>query len=260
MLTGVSPFQQERARALLAKYDLSIEPGEWTAPTDLQPTRVQKPIRMRVRRTCHRCQTTFGLDKVCTNCQHPRCKKCPRFPSAQENAEEHRISKQKILDIRSRHPTASVGLRTYSRITEDPHALPTLPSRTGGQDLIHKPVRHRVRRTCHCCNKIFGPGSKECESCKHVRCKKCPRDPSKLDKYPNGYPGDVEPPRMIPNRMYKKPRVRVHYICHVCETSYNPAADTCAKCGQAKCAATTRIPYVPFSLVHPDNMSYHLTQ
>lgn len=244
MPTDSSVIQQERTRALLAKYGLSLEPDEWKSPTDLQqPTRVNKPIRMRVRRTCHRCQTTFGPDKVCTNCQHPRCKQCPRSPSPQEKDAEHlHIPKLKVLEIRSRHPTASIGLHTHLKLTVDPHAPLTLPSRTGGQDLVHKSVLQRVRRTCHCCNEAFTPGSKECQSCKHLRCKLCPREPPKPDKYPNGYPGDVEPPRLIPNRTYKKPRARVHYICHVCETSYNPGANTCSKCGVGKCAETTRIP------------------
>lgn len=248
MLTDYSGMQQEKARALFAKYGLTLEPGEWKSPTDLQLSRVNKPIRMRVRRTCHRCETTFGPDKVCVNCQHPRCKKCPRFPPAareKDEGQEHvRVPKLKISEIRARHPSASACLHSNLKLTGDPNAPLTLPSRTGGQDFIRKPVRQRVRRTCHSCDTMFAPGTKECESCKHTRCKKCPRAPHKPDKYPDGYPGDVEPPKLIPERTFKKPRRRVHYICHVCNTSYNEGANTCSKCGQAKCAQTIRIPYV----------------
>jgi len=52
----------------------------------------------------------------------------------------------------------------------------TLPSRTGGQDLVRKKIRQRVHRTCHRCETDFG-AEKVCSNCKHHRCKKCPRDP-----------------------------------------------------------------------------------
>ncbi|KAJ5946871.1 hypothetical protein N7454_003710 [Penicillium verhagenii] len=243
LLTDYGVLQQEKARALFTKYGLSLDPGEWKSPTDLQLTRVTKTVRMRVRRTCHRCETTFGPDKVCVNCQHPRCKKCPRTPAALEKDpnEYPSISKANIPDIRAR----LYGGAPYTpnlRYTGNPAAPLTMPSRSGGQDLVKKPVHRRVRRTCHACETTFVSGSKECASCSHVRCKRCPREPPNLDKYPDGYPGDVEPPTVKPNRTYRKPRRRVHYICHVCTTSYNEGANSCGKCGQAKCQETIRIP------------------
>ncbi|KAI4170069.1 MAG: hypothetical protein LQ343_005210 [Gyalolechia ehrenbergii] len=74
-------IQEERARALFAKYGLTLEPGEWTLPIKPDAQRVEKKIRMRVHRSCHHCQATFGPEKVCNNCKHTRCKKCPRFPT-----------------------------------------------------------------------------------------------------------------------------------------------------------------------------------
>jgi hypothetical protein len=87
-VTDYSAIQQEKARLLFAKYGLTLDPGEWKSPTDLQFPRVTKTIRMRVRRTCHRCETTFGSDKLCVNCQHQRCKKCPRFPPTHEAGDD----------------------------------------------------------------------------------------------------------------------------------------------------------------------------
>lgn len=256
MRTDYSAVQQEKARALFAKYGLTLEPGEWKSPTDLQLTRVTKPIRMRVHRTCHRCQTTFGPDKVCVNCQHLRCKKCPRFPPAHEKDDEHpRIPKPKIPEIRARQ-LGALPISQHLRLTGNPLSPLAMTSRSGGPDLVRKTVRQRVRRICHSCDTMFSPGSKQCEVCRHVRCKRCPREPPKLDKYPDGYPGDVEPPILLkPDRTFKKPRRRVHYICHVCTSGYNDGANTCGKCGQAKCAETIRIPYVPTildSLLTPD--------
>ena len=72
-----------RARELFKKYDFEIDESEWKADEAraAKPTeRVQKTIRMRVRYTCHTCNTTFGHDKVCLSCQHPKCTKCIRYP------------------------------------------------------------------------------------------------------------------------------------------------------------------------------------
>ncbi|RAQ65474.1 hypothetical protein COH20_009088 [Aspergillus flavus] len=228
-------IQEEKARALFAKYGLTLEPGEWRSTTDIEVQRVAKPIRMRVRRTCHRCQTTFGIDKLCTNCQHVRCKKCPRYPP-HKSSHDHQTESalQTILSQKGKEPAGAPR-----KVKEPPL---TLPSRTGGQDLIRKEVKQRVRRTCHRCCTTFAPDATECENCKHTRCKKCPREPAKLDKYPDGYPGDAEPPAEPPARTWKKPRLRVRYTCHKCSTMYRSGEKTCANCGQEKCSETIRDP------------------
>ncbi|KAF3384728.1 hypothetical protein F1880_002713 [Penicillium rolfsii] len=243
MVTDYSAIQQEKARLLFAKYGLTLDPGEWKSPADLQFPRVTKTIRMRVRRTCHRCDTTFGADKLCVNCQHQRCKKCPRFPLNHESGDhEHpRVPRPSIAEIRARQP-GTLPMTPHLKFTGNPAAPLAMPSRTGGQDLVRKQVVQRVRRRCHLCETMFTPGTKECSSCSHVRCKRCPRDPPKPAKYPDGFPGDAEPPRPRPERTYRKPRQRVHYICHVCNAGYNEGAASCGKCGQAKCAETIRIP------------------
>ncbi|KAL1967985.1 hypothetical protein VTN77DRAFT_2402 [Rasamsonia byssochlamydoides] len=230
-----SAVQQERARALFAKYGLTLEPEEWMSPRNLNVERVEKPIRMRVRRTCHRCQTTFGADKVCVGCQHVRCKKCPRYPPARSKEEKEARAKAKAEG------------KTAQRIEVDepkkskPPVL-TIPSRTGGQDLVRKPIRQRVRRTCHRCQTLFIGDAKECTNCHHIRCKKCPRDPAKLHKYPDGYPGDADPPPEPRPRVWRKPRRRVRWICHQCSTLYQPGERTCSNCGQEKGPQTIRDP------------------
>ncbi|KAF9894682.1 hypothetical protein FE257_006572 [Aspergillus nanangensis] len=204
IMTHWSAVQEEKARALFAKYGMTLEPGEWKSTNDMTVKRVTKPIRMRVRRTCHRCQTTFGPDKVCVNCQHVRCKKCPRYPPAksQDRAE---TALHTLLAKKDKEPVAP------RKAKDEPL---TMPSRTGGQDVVRKPVRQRIRRTCHRCSTTFAAGATECASCQHIRCKICPRDPPKLHKYPDGYPGDVDPPVELPTRTFKKPRQRVRYTCH----------------------------------------------
>ncbi|KAJ0425616.1 hypothetical protein BJY00DRAFT_308350 [Aspergillus carlsbadensis] len=233
VLTNWGTIQEEKARVLFAKYGLTLEPGEWKAVSDVPVQRVTKSIRMRVRRTCHRCQTTFGPDKVCVNCQHVRCKKCPRHPppKPKDKKEQAGSALQTIIAQKT------------EAVQPKPKELQlTIPSRTGGQDLIRKPARQRVRRTCHRCNTVFAAHATECSSCKHVRCKICPRDPPKLHKYPDGYPGDAEPPVEPPARTWKRPRQRVRYTCHICSTVYRSGEKNCSSCGQAKGPETIRDP------------------
>ncbi|KAL1973674.1 hypothetical protein VTN31DRAFT_6309 [Thermomyces dupontii] len=234
-----SYVQQERARALFAKYGFTLEPHEWMSPQKLNIERVEKPIRMRVRRTCHRCQTTFGANKVCAGCQHVRCKKCPRYPPARSKEEKEARAREKERKAKAAQASKS---EAHKRKVKEPYSLLTVPSRTGGQDLVYKPIRRRVRRTCHRCDSVFQEHVKECATCGHIRCKRCPRDPPNLEKYPNGYPGDADPPPERPQRTFKKPRMRVRYVCDQCETIYQPHEKTCRGCGKEKGPDTKRIP------------------
>jgi hypothetical protein len=68
---------------------------------------------------------------------------------------------------------------------------------------------------------------------------------AKLDKYPDGYPGDADPPPDPLPRVWKKQRLRVRYFCHQCSTQYVPGERTCATCGEPKGSDTIRDPYVP---------------
>ncbi|KAJ4296876.1 hypothetical protein N0V90_006924 [Kalmusia sp. IMI 367209] len=174
-----SVLQQERARALFAKYGLTLESHEWIAapalPVNVQ--RIEKPIRMRVHRTCHRCGTTYGADKVCAKCEHKRCKKCPRYPKKKSPTEK--------AQVQAKEAAAAKALPKKKRVL-------TVPSRNG-TELAYQPAKQRVRRNCHKCQALFIPPTATiCESCRHIRCTKCPREPAKLNKWPNGYPGDAE--------------------------------------------------------------------
>lgn len=236
-------MQREKANALFSKYNLSFQVTGERSSTDHQFARVAKPIRMRVRRACHRCETTFGPEKVCVNCQHVRCKKCPRFPPAQAEGEEPSMSKIRLHEVRAKQ-NGMLHLTPHLKLSGNPASPFAKTSGTGGRDFVQKTVHQRVRRHCHLCGTFFAKGTKQCVSCHHLRCKICPRQPAKPVKYPDGYPGDVDPPKVTPDRTFKKPRRRVHYVCHVCTTSYHEDAPTCVKCGQTKCDETIRIPYV----------------
>ena len=158
-----SALQEQKARAMFAKYGLTLEPGEWTVPyTDGAP-RVEKKVRMRVHRKCHRCQTSFGADRICSNCQHTRCKKCPAFPS-----KTSKVSKGKGKAIE--------GIAIDDDLAQGMGNL-TMANRATGKELTRKTPTQRVRRTCHQCGTLFVGKAVQCENCKHQRCSECPREP-----------------------------------------------------------------------------------
>lgn len=159
-------MQEEKARVLFAKYGLTLELGEWTPPVRGDAERIEKKIRLRVHRTCHRCSTMFGAEKLCNNCQHTRCKKCPRYPT-----KKPKVSKGK--GVSSGAPIIVADDDAKGKIL-----IPlTMPSRATGKELNRRTPVQRVRRTCHKCDTIFAGKAQQCESCKHLRCPKCPREP-----------------------------------------------------------------------------------
>jgi hypothetical protein len=168
-----SQIAAERANKLNQRFKLPmLEANEFLAVPDKEAIRIEKPIRVRIHRTCHKCQTTFGGNKVCASCQHPRCPMCPRYPVKRPKTEGAKGRKNEA-------PEASVEgyiePDTYWGMRE-PFVL-TKPSRTGEQLLVRKKPMQRVRRTCHACSTLFPPGTKLCSNCGHVRCTDCPRDP-----------------------------------------------------------------------------------
>lgn len=225
-------MQQERARALFAKYGLTLESHEWTATSASAPLvpRVEKAIRMRVHRSCHRCGTLYGHEKVCLQCEHKRCKKCPRYP------------KKKTPDEKSKE----------KEITEQPKKKKVLAITTrSGNELVYQPAKQRVRRTCHKCENLFVPSTATtCESCKHIRCTKCPREPAKRSKWPVGYPGDVEAEsdeEMVEQleqfrRIWRKPRRIVRWECEQCHNLFRQGSPQCSGCGHERCDRCTRSP------------------
>ena len=156
-------IQEEKARTLFAKYGMTLEPGEWTVPATAGVPRVEKQVRMRIHRNCHRCQTTFGPDRVCSHCQHNRCKKCPRFPGSKSKASK------------GKRPAAG-GVAADDGLDKKIDGL-TMAHRATGKEMTRRAPTQRVRRTCHQCETVFQGKATQCENCKHLRCPKCPRDP-----------------------------------------------------------------------------------
>ncbi|KAI9862074.1 MAG: hypothetical protein M1813_004846 [Trichoglossum hirsutum] len=227
------PLNQEKAKALFQKYGINLEPNEWPLSSRKPGERVEKPIRMRIHRTCHRCQNTFGCEKTCVKCGHNRCKKCPRYPP------------KKLPKGKEKEKGAiAAALVSDGKAKQKQKYQLTMPSKTGGQDRVRKTIRQRVHRKCHRCDVEFHRGEKLCVGCGHTRCKKCPRDPPKLKKYPDGYPGDAEPEpeKVRPARTFKKIRRRVRWNCHLCQSLFTEGSKNCGSCGHERCSECTREP------------------
>ncbi|KAL5113411.1 hypothetical protein ACEQ8H_008708 [Pleosporales sp. CAS-2024a] len=229
-------LQQERARALFAKYGLTLDTHEWIAAPAPMPAvqRVEKAIRMRVHRSCHHCGSVYGAEKVCLQCEHKRCKKCPQYPK-----------RRRHVDGEHDQPRLSLSPGQPQR-----KRLLTMAT-TRGDPLAHQPPKHRVRRSCHKCHTLFVPSTATiCEQCRHIRCTKCPREPAKLHKWPDGYPGDVDPnsdsevEKQLDKfrRTWRKPRQRVRWECEQCTTAFITGSPQCPGCGHQRCEKCTRSP------------------
>ena len=168
---------EERAKKLGERFGIELKPAEWqTSMTDDTVLRTDKPIRMRVRRTCHRCNASFSAAKECPNCQHVRCTKCARYPPKRTEAEIIASREKKAAILKANKENAPI---TPDWDIDEKGAEMTLtrPPKKGGHDLVYKKPRQRVRRTCHECQTLFATGSKLCTKCDHIRCTDCPRDP-----------------------------------------------------------------------------------
>lgn len=142
---------------------------------------------------------------------------------------------------------------------------------------IDKAPRMRIHRQCHNCQTGFG-ASNECPSCKHVRCKKCTRSPSKktdaekeaararkeeivrqrkenapiIPSYDySDIGGELTLRRTTKSGtrdlVFRPPRVRVRRQCHACNaliTSDATQSRTCDGCGHKRCDDCPRSPYV----------------
>lgn len=238
-----SQIDTERAKKLAERFALTVEP--FPARPEKESYRIEKPIRMRIHRTCHVCDTTFGSNKVCAKCEHVRCKQCPRYPVKKDKKPEDKgKAKEGAAAV-----VGGIEVDTYYGLREQIQLTKPNP-KPGAQPLVRKKPMQRVRRTCHECQTLYAAGVKICSNCGHVRCTDCPRDPAKKKKYPDGYPGDA---------WSSDTSHPVKYSCHKCNKVF-PAvphpdspegialaqSDTepliCVRCKHPRCSECPRAP------------------
>lgn len=128
----------DQAQAVYEKYGISLNITDWQRPERSGVERIERKTRMRVRYTCHSCQTSFGRDKVCTKCSHDRskCSDCVRYPAKRVG---EKAKRQKIV-------------------------------------LVEPPVPSISKGACHECKTDFSIGDKQCENCEHEICERCLRE------------------------------------------------------------------------------------
>jgi hypothetical protein len=162
----------ERARKLGERFSVTIDPQRFSSKkVEREVYRIEKPIRMRIHRQCHKCDTIFGGNKICASCDHVRCKSCPRSPP--KKAEKKDKKPAKPVDVPG---VLELEADTYWNLQQE--TVLTRPNpKPGRQPLVRKKPMQRVRRTCCECSTLFTANSKTCASCSHGRCVDCPRDP-----------------------------------------------------------------------------------
>ncbi|KAI1081822.1 hypothetical protein F5B20DRAFT_58797 [Whalleya microplaca] len=225
-------IHEERAKKLGARFGLEIKPSEWHT-TEGEVLRVEKSVRMRIHRECHRCHSGFGAGNQCPNCQHTRCKNCTRYPVKRNEAEQQANRERREVILRKNKEMAPI-IPSYDYSEK---IILKRPSKTGGQDLVFKgKPRMRVRRNCHECGSLITANTKQtrtCDNCGHKRCADCPRNPDAKKKYPYGYPNDE------PGRNFKGV-----YACHECKKKYPANAEEgteCQNCSHKKCSSCPRV-------------------
>ncbi|KAH7130875.1 hypothetical protein EDB81DRAFT_660253, partial [Dactylonectria macrodidyma] len=81
---------EERARKLGEKYGLEIKQKEWHS-AESTALRVEKPIGIRVHRTCATCSATFSCAKECPTCGSTKYRRCtPRRTETEKIASQKR--------------------------------------------------------------------------------------------------------------------------------------------------------------------------
>jgi len=224
-----SQLLEERAKKLGERFGLELTATDYqpkaTSTADDTVLRMDKSIRMRVRRSCHKCDTVFTQAKECPSCQHVRCSQCVRHPPKRTEAELQASRERRAAILKANKENAPI-IPDWDYEYNAKDFVLTRPRKTVPGELVHRKPRQRVRRNCHECQTLFAVGVKVCQNCEHVRCTDCPRDPAKKDKYPFGYPGDEFGPYSIP-----------HYECTKCKSIYPTGAEDgveCKKCGNPK--------------------------
>lgn len=168
---------EERMKKLGARFGLEIKPSEFHS-SEGEVLRVDKPVRMRIHRQCHLCESRIGVGNECSSCHHIRCRQCNRYPDKQTEAERQaNRDKREALIQKNRDMAPILPSYDYSA----PKIELKIPGKTEGSILVHKGrPRMRVRRYCHLCNTLIPPHAQQartCEQCGHKRCNDCPRYP-----------------------------------------------------------------------------------
>lgn len=255
---------QERAQKLRERYGMNIT-GSDRSTFPATARRVQKPARMRTHRSCHQCGVDFGHGIHCRACHHRLCGECPRTPGrgikeAMAQAREfpfHVVSEEssKSPDLLMAEAFTGVSdhldaldnnMASSSKQIMKPStsvnpivAEASFPSILEVDDdvLDCAPIRiaHNSR---HGKDKQISNASPR--SSRHGRKPFLTHQnhPLTAETEPYSISTIRDPILRAPagvQRIYRKPRQRVRYICHECTTPFQGHDRTCGKCAHERC-------------------------
>lgn len=220
----------ERARDLFSKYNLKYDPRgkrpQHEPPNKIR--RVEKPVRLRVHWTCHECRTQFGLEKVCVECGHRKCRECIRHPP-KRSREALEFNRPPMEDEEQAHEAAAEeSPGGEEQTTVDPDLLsyreePAAPPLTEENASPKGTPRTSAAATAG------EPSSSQ---------------PLEID---DDAEADYANLRSTQYTIYTRPRAAIHTIlqpttkstrrtCHECNTPMLPRdRHGCPNCGHAKC-------------------------
>ncbi|KAK3721027.1 hypothetical protein LTR37_003317 [Vermiconidia calcicola] len=243
-------LSQERAQKIFEKYGLKYESRN--ANTDPEPRdatqRVEKSIRIRIHWTCHDCNTSFGANKTCTSCEHRRCRECSRSPSKKvkdllKKSKEQDEQETKVPSAASAVPGTVIGAEDMENATSN-----TVPGITSAA-----PESRRQQL-------VPSEDDVDATQQKYI-IQTLPRSAIEMvleptaqtrDRTTSEQPGQrlhndgilfPQEPKMVATvqRVFRKPRQRVRWSCHECETMFF-GRDPCRGCGHERCKACIRSP------------------
>lgn len=265
-----------RMRAVFDKYGVNYESRTGAEDEHEKLRRVEKAIRVRIHWECHECKTDFRTSKTCEQCGHRRCKECPRSPAKrvkealagtkqmdqlEDQMARSNVNQESIIvpvTAEQESVIAPIDEGSLEKSGAEPIPANLEPDDTAekyeiaangsdestrnkyvlqrpraGLELMHHRQARIVRRNRHECGTHFKSASPT------VHCM-CPNHPSKPKQWPCGPSGDEA--RMVPmvQRVYRKPKLRVRWYCHQCQTLF-VNRERCL-CGHVRCGACIRTP------------------
>ncbi|KAH6951163.1 hypothetical protein BKA56DRAFT_505841, partial [Ilyonectria sp. MPI-CAGE-AT-0026] len=156
---GKKDLFEERARKLGEKYGLEIKQREWYS-TESTALRVEKPIGMRVHRTCAACSATFTSAKECPSCGSTKYKCCtPKRTGTEKIASR----KRRVARLKANKENASIIPDYGAEFKETVLKRPSKMMFPGGV-----------------------PDGTACKKCQRQKCANCARlKPRKADPEPD---------------------------------------------------------------------------
>ncbi|KAL1584071.1 hypothetical protein WHR41_08144 [Cladosporium halotolerans] len=229
-------LSEEKAKLLFEKYGLKYN-GARNAEQEpaSKIRRIERPVRIKLRWTCHECKTAFAREKVCSSCGHARCGDCLRSPPPRvlrllEKTKREKEAAELLERAASASPEDDAVPGPFTTVTTEKLPLNNLPD-DRSETLSHgtektvgevQPLRfiYTIRSAS-----LGGVGGVELY---HL-------DPRRAKDR------QVDDSTPTIQRVYKQPRQRIRWTCDRCNSLFT-TRDRCSNCQHQKCGDCIRNP------------------